>query len=83
MKQGAFDYVAKPLDLEELWLVIQRAWDAERARGELALPPPAGRTQRAGREPARRLPGHGGGPPAHPAGGGRPTASETPGPRCS
>ena len=36
MKQGAFDYVAKPLDLEELWLVIQRAWDAERARGELA-----------------------------------------------
>ena len=36
MKQGAFDYVAKPLDLEELWLVIQRAWDAARARGELA-----------------------------------------------
>jgi two-component system, NtrC family, response regulator AtoC len=36
MRQGAFDYVAKPLDLDELWLVIQRAWDAERARGELA-----------------------------------------------
>ena len=36
MKQGAFDYVAKPLDLEELWLVIQRAREAERARGELA-----------------------------------------------
>jgi two-component system, NtrC family, response regulator AtoC len=36
MKQGAFDYVAKPLDLEELWLVVQRAWDAERAKGELA-----------------------------------------------
>jgi two-component system response regulator AtoC len=36
MKQGAFDYVAKPLDLEELWLVVQRAWDAERTRGELA-----------------------------------------------
>jgi two-component system, NtrC family, response regulator AtoC len=36
MRQGAFDYVAKPLDLDDLWLVIQRAWDAERARGELA-----------------------------------------------
>ena len=36
MKQGAFDYIAKPLDLDELWLVVQRAWDAERARGELA-----------------------------------------------
>jgi two-component system response regulator AtoC len=36
MKQGAFDYVAKPLDLEELWLVIRRAWEAERARGEIA-----------------------------------------------
>src|SRR5262249_49662845 len=36
MKQGAFDYVSKPLDLEELWLVIQRAWEAERTRGELA-----------------------------------------------
>ena len=36
MKQGAFDYVAKPLDLDELWLTIQRAWDAERTRGELA-----------------------------------------------
>ncbi|HEY7141274.1 MAG TPA: sigma-54 dependent transcriptional regulator [Methylomirabilota bacterium] len=35
MKEGAVDYVAKPLDLEELWLVIKRAWDAERARGEL------------------------------------------------
>ncbi|HWC02393.1 MAG TPA: sigma-54 dependent transcriptional regulator [Methylomirabilota bacterium] len=36
MKQGAFDYVAKPLDLDELWLVIQRAWNAERTRGEVA-----------------------------------------------
>jgi two-component system response regulator AtoC len=36
MKQGAFDYVAKPLDLDELWLVVRRAWEAERARGELA-----------------------------------------------
>ena len=36
MKQGAFDYVVKPIDLDELWLVIQRAWDAARARGELA-----------------------------------------------
>src|SRR5262249_52130960 len=27
MRQGAFDYVAKPLDLDDLWLVIQRAWD--------------------------------------------------------
>jgi two-component system response regulator AtoC len=35
MKLGAVDYIAKPLDLDELWLVIQRAWDAERARGEL------------------------------------------------
>jgi DNA-binding NtrC family response regulator len=36
MKQGAVDYVAKPLDLEDLWLVIQRAWEAQRTRGELA-----------------------------------------------
>jgi DNA-binding NtrC family response regulator len=36
MKEGAFDYVGKPLDLDELWLVVQRAWDAKRARGELA-----------------------------------------------
>jgi DNA-binding NtrC family response regulator len=35
MKEGAFDYVGKPLDLDELWLAVQRAWDAKRARGEL------------------------------------------------
>jgi two-component system, NtrC family, response regulator AtoC len=35
MRQGAADYVSKPFDLEELWLVIQRAWEAQRARGEL------------------------------------------------
>jgi two-component system response regulator AtoC len=36
MRRGAADYVAKPFDLEELWLVIQRAWEAQRTRGELA-----------------------------------------------
>jgi two-component system response regulator AtoC len=36
MRQGAADYVSKPFDLEELWLVIQRAWEAQRTRGELA-----------------------------------------------
>jgi two-component system response regulator AtoC len=36
MRQGAVDYVAKPFDLDELWLVIQRAWEGERTRGELA-----------------------------------------------
>ena len=35
MKGGAFDYLTKPLDLEEVWLVIQRAWEAQRVRGEL------------------------------------------------
>jgi two-component system, NtrC family, response regulator AtoC len=36
MKAGAADYLTKPLDLEELWLVIQRVWDGQRVRGELA-----------------------------------------------
>jgi two-component system, NtrC family, response regulator AtoC len=36
MKAGAADYLTKPLDLEELWVVIQRAWDGHRLRGELA-----------------------------------------------
>jgi DNA-binding NtrC family response regulator len=36
MKRGAADYVQKPLDLEDLWLVLHRAWEAQRTRGELA-----------------------------------------------
>jgi two-component system, NtrC family, response regulator AtoC len=36
MKGGAVDYLTKPLDLDELLLVIQRAWESHRARGELA-----------------------------------------------
>jgi DNA-binding NtrC family response regulator len=36
MRQGAADYVSKPFDLDELWLVIQRTWEAQRTRGELA-----------------------------------------------
>jgi two-component system response regulator AtoC len=36
MKAGAFDYLTKPLDLDELWLAIQRAAEAHRVRGELA-----------------------------------------------
>lgn len=36
MKGGAVDYLTKPLDLDELWLVIQRAWQSHRTRGELA-----------------------------------------------
>jgi DNA-binding NtrC family response regulator len=36
MKGGAADYLTKPLDLEELWMVIQRAWSGQRVRDELA-----------------------------------------------
>jgi DNA-binding NtrC family response regulator len=36
MKAGAVDYLTKPLDLEELGVVIQRAWDTQRVRGELS-----------------------------------------------
>jgi DNA-binding NtrC family response regulator len=36
IKAGATDYLTKPLDLEELWLVVQRACEAQRVRGELA-----------------------------------------------
>jgi DNA-binding NtrC family response regulator len=36
IKAGAADYLTKPLDLEELWLVVQRACEAQRVRGELA-----------------------------------------------
>jgi DNA-binding NtrC family response regulator len=36
MKAGAVDYLTKPLDLEELGVVIQRAWESQRVRGELA-----------------------------------------------
>ncbi len=36
MKAGAVDYLTKPLDLEELSVVIQRAWESQRVRGELA-----------------------------------------------
>jgi DNA-binding NtrC family response regulator len=36
MKGGAADYLTKPLDLEELWMVIQRAWRGQRVRDELA-----------------------------------------------
>ncbi len=35
MKAGAIDYLTKPLDLEELWMVVQRACEAQRVRGEL------------------------------------------------
>ena len=36
IKAGAADYLTKPLDLEELWLVVQRACETQRVRGELA-----------------------------------------------
>src|SRR5262245_59169120 len=36
IKAGAADYLTKPLDLEELWLVIQRACETRRVQGELA-----------------------------------------------
>jgi two-component system response regulator AtoC len=36
MKAGAVDYLTKPLDLEELGVVIRRAWESQRVRGELA-----------------------------------------------
>jgi DNA-binding NtrC family response regulator len=36
IKAGATDYLTKPLDLEELWLVVQRACESRQLRGELA-----------------------------------------------
>jgi len=36
MKGGAVDYLTKPLDLDELGVVIQRAWETQRIRGELS-----------------------------------------------
>ncbi len=36
MKAGAVDYLTKPLDLDELSVVIQRVWEGHRVRGELA-----------------------------------------------
>jgi DNA-binding NtrC family response regulator len=35
MRGGAADYLTKPLDLDELWLVIRRLWDGRRTQGEL------------------------------------------------
>ena len=34
MKAGAADYLSKPLDLDELGLVIERTWQAHRLRSE-------------------------------------------------
>jgi DNA-binding NtrC family response regulator len=34
MKAGAVDYLPKPLDLDEVGLVVQRAWKSQRLRGE-------------------------------------------------
>ncbi|MGH7263798.1 MAG: sigma-54-dependent transcriptional regulator, partial [Candidatus Rokuibacteriota bacterium] len=36
LKGGAVDYLTKPLDLDELWVVIRRAWEGQRLRGEVA-----------------------------------------------
>ena len=36
LRGGAVDYLVKPVDLEELWVVIQRAWETHRVRGELS-----------------------------------------------
>jgi DNA-binding NtrC family response regulator len=36
LKGGAVDYLTKPLDLEELWVVIRRAWEGQRLRDEVA-----------------------------------------------
>ena len=33
LRGGAVDYLVKPIDLEELWVVIQRAWETHRVRG--------------------------------------------------
>ena len=35
LRGGAVDYLVKPVDLEELWVVVQRAWETHRVRGEL------------------------------------------------
>ena len=36
LRGGAVDYLVKPIDLEELLVVIQRTWDAHRARNEVS-----------------------------------------------
>ena len=36
LRGGAVDYLVKPVDLDELWVVIQRAWETHRVRGELS-----------------------------------------------
>ncbi len=36
MKRGAFDYVTKPFDLDELAILVQRAWETRRRTQELA-----------------------------------------------
>ena len=35
MKGGAVDYLTKPVDLDELLVVLQRAWQSHRVQGEL------------------------------------------------
>lgn len=59
MRKGAFDYVTKPVDVEDLKLTIQKALDFERLRAERA---PAGADRRAVRPLAhhRPEPGHAG-----------------------
>lgn len=43
MRAGAFDYLAKPADLEELTVVLERAWGHARLRRELRYLQDAGR----------------------------------------
>ncbi|MFN2433694.1 MAG: sigma-54-dependent transcriptional regulator [Gemmatimonadota bacterium] len=36
VKRGAFDYLKKPVDLDELQLLAERAWESSRLQGEVA-----------------------------------------------
>ena len=35
LRGGAIDYLVKPIDLDELWVMVQRVWTSHRVRGEL------------------------------------------------
>lgn len=50
MRQGAFDYVAKPLDADEIALVVARAADGAQP-SEAARPPPASEDGERGQAP--------------------------------
>jgi two-component system nitrogen regulation response regulator GlnG len=55
MKRGAFDYIGKPFDLEQMSGLLERAFEAARLRIEPAVPPDDARKERiVGRSPLVR-----------------------------